>query len=52
MKNKIEKLAINIALICENDNYYELTNFTQIDKYCESEGVFFYTISTSKLNLK
>ena len=28
MKNKIEKLIINIILICENDNY------------CESEKVY------------
>ena len=28
MEDKIEKLTINIALICESDSYYEPKNFT------------------------
>ena len=42
MKDKIEKSTINIALICENDNYCEQINFTEINNYCELEGVFAY----------
>ena len=38
MKDKIEKSTINIALICENNNYCEPKNFIQIDDYCEPEG--------------
>ena len=40
MKDKIKKLTINIAFICENDNYYEPKNFIQMDNYCEPEVVF------------
>ena len=29
IKNKIEKSTINIILICENDNYYELERATR-----------------------
>ena len=43
MKGKIKKSTINIALICENNNYCELKIFTQIDNYCEPEGVTFYS---------
>ena len=28
IEDKVEKLTINIALKCENDNYYELKFFT------------------------
>ena len=41
IKVKIEKLIINIVLICENDNYCKSKNFTQIDNYYEPEGVIF-----------
>ena len=41
IKSKIEKLIINIALIYENDNYYELKFFTQINNYCEPEVIIF-----------
>ena len=40
MKGKIEKLIINIILICDNDNYCEQIFFTQIDNYYEPNGVF------------
>ena len=40
MKSKIKKLIINIVLICENDNYYELNFFIQIDNYYEPEVVY------------
>ena len=39
MEGKIEKLTINIALMCENDNYCEPKNFTQIDNYYEPDVV-------------
>ena len=29
IENKIEKSTINIVLICENDNYYELERATR-----------------------
>ena len=39
MKDKIKKSTINIALICENDNYCEPKYFTQINNYCELKRV-------------
>ena len=42
MKGKIEKSIINIALICENDNYCESKNFTKIGNYYEPEKVLFW----------
>ena len=50
MKGKIGRLTINIALVWENDNYCEPKNFTQIDNYCESEGVIFQLKINSKSN--
>ena len=41
IRGKIEKLIINIILICENDNYCKPKKFIQINNYCESkEGIF------------
>ena len=37
MKDKIEKLTINIILLYDNDNNYESKNFIQIDNYFNSE---------------
>ena len=39
IKGEIEKSTINVALIRENDNYCEQKIFTQINNYCELEGV-------------
>ena len=30
MNGKIKKLTINIILICENNNYYELKNLSKL----------------------
>ena len=41
IKDKVEKLTINIVLVYKNDNYYEQFFFTQINNYYKLERVLF-----------
>ena len=51
MDGKIEKLIINIVLICEIDNYCEIKNFTQIDNYYEPKLVDYYKSNSLSITL-